>query len=348
MARLLYAGGAEGAKTLRSEDAKNWTVASSGLEETPIAALAVLEEQPNVIFAGTRRKGVYRSEDFGASWQRLYPDGLGPEKVRCLCLDAKTANRLYAGVEPIGLYFSDDLGAHWSELEAVREHPWVAQVTYPVPGSEPHVRHIAIDPDDRARLYLALQNGFILKSSDGGSTFEVLQRGIDADVHTIAIDPADTSHISIATGGDSSRQGHAPGRALYSSHDGGANWQPMAMEFSQEYAIPLVHKPGGSAVLYSALAHGTPSKWKARKTGAESLLVRSRDGGAHWEALDLSAIAAASKAMVLAIAADPSDAAHLYGAMTSGQLIETYDEGDSWSLIDLESIAASELKCVLV
>jgi len=76
----------------------------------------------------------------------------------------------------IELFVSDDLGAHWQTIDSVREVPAVATIEYPVPGVEPHIRDITIDPADARVLYLALQVGYMIKSVDGGLSWTMLDR----------------------------------------------------------------------------------------------------------------------------------------------------------------------------
>jgi len=73
---------------------------------------------------------------------------------------------------------------------------------------EPHVREITFDLGNPKILYAALQVGFMLKSTDGGATWKLLDRGLDADVHAIAIDPDNSNRIFIASGATPT----APGR----------------------------------------------------------------------------------------------------------------------------------------
>ena len=111
-----------------------------------------------------------------------------------------------------------------------------------------------------------------------------MDNGLDADVHTIVIDPTNTNNIFIATGGHDCRQGRSKGRALYMSHDAGQTWSPMGADLSQEYSLPLVMHPKNPKVLFASMANGQPRQWQ-RPTGAESVSARTKDGGKSWEKL---------------------------------------------------------------
>src|SRR5256885_1300752 len=162
MASILYVATDEGVVTLKSEDGHNWKQEHHGLKEWAIPEVAVSPNAPNKVFAGTRGDGVWVSEDFGASWTKPCYGKPGPGKVRSITVDPEDPRTLYVGGEPIDLFVSEDQGVSWDRLDSVRRVPWVEQVTYPVAVVEPHVRDIAVDPQDPRRMYIALQVGAIL------------------------------------------------------------------------------------------------------------------------------------------------------------------------------------------
>ena len=75
----------------------------------------------------------------------------------------------------------------WDRLDSVWNIPWVSTITYPVAVVEPHVRDITIDAGDPQTMYVALQVGYMLKTTDGGKNWELLNKNLDCDVHTIVL-----------------------------------------------------------------------------------------------------------------------------------------------------------------
>ncbi len=345
MATILYLATEEGLFTVRGEQDRDWKVEHRSLEDWAVPKIAVSPSQPNRLFAGTRGDGVWVSEDLGKSWKKPCYGKPGPGKVRCVTVDPRDSNTVYAGTEPIDVFVSRDAAKSWQRLESVWNIPYVASVDYPVSTVEPHVRDITIDPKDSNTIYAALQVGFMLKSSDGGKSWKLLNRGLDADVHTIVIDPSNPKALFIATGGHDYRKGVAPGRALYKSADGGETWQPTAMNFPQEYSVPLVMHPKDPDVLFSALANGQPGQWRKRQTGAESLLIRTKDGGKKWERLNGS-LSEISKNFAEAIAIDEESPDRIYAALRSGDLYSSGDGGDHWTRLDAKVPSVSDMKCV--
>lgn len=343
MASILYVGTDEGVVTLKSEDGRAWEQEHHALRDWSIPEVAISPAAPNRVFAGTRGDGVWLSEDFGATWKKPCYGKRGPGKVRCLTIDTLDANTLYAGTEPIDVFVSRDGARSWERLDSVWNVPFVAMVTYPVAAVEPHVRDIVVDPKDPKIMYVALQVGYMLKTTDGGKNWELLDKNLDCDVHTIVMHPQDGNKIYVATGGHDCRAGRAPGRALYSSSDAGKNWAPMAAHFQEEYSVPLALHPKNPNIIFSALANGQPSQWRRRPSGAESCLIQSTDGGKSWEKLN-GEISKANKSFVEALTFDPADSDRLYAAQRNGDLFGSLDSGISWFKLDVSVPALSDMK----
>ncbi len=344
MASILYLATDEGVVTVKGDES-GWKIEKQALEDWDVQEVAVSPSRPGRLFAGTRGDGVWVSADAGKSWKKPCYGKRGPGKVRCVTVDPHDPDTIYAGTEPIDIFVSRDAAKSWERLDSVWNVPYVASVDYPVSTVEPHVRDITIDPKNPKTIYAALQVGYMLKSGDGGKSWKLLNRGVDADVHTIVVDPRDTNSLFIATGGHDFRLGQAPGRALYSSRDGGESWTPTAMDFPHEYSVPLVMHPKNPNVLFSALAKGQPGQWRKRETGAESMLIRTTDGGKSWQPLN-GTMSTQGKDFPEAIALDPADPNRVFAAMRGGELYASADGGDKWKKLDVKVGAVSDMKCV--
>jgi photosystem II stability/assembly factor-like uncharacterized protein len=327
MDSVLYIGTDQGMVMARSRDQGAWEVVEHGLETWAVPELAVSPDGANKVFAGTRGDGAWLSKDFGKSWAKPNYGKKGPGKVCCVTVDPHDSRRIYAGCEPIDIFVSEDEGKSWSRLDAIWDIPFVATVPYPVPSVEPHVRDIVIDPSNPDIIYAALQVGYIVKSTDRGKSWTLLNDNFDCDVHTIVIDPSDPHRLIIATGGHDARTGDAPGRALYVSEDGGETWSPAADNFTQEYSVPLAIDPQNPNLLYSAIANGQPPRWRQRPTGAESAVIRSVDGGINWERIGEGI---ESEKFPEAIAVDGVVPGRVYAACRNGDFYTSDDSGTSW------------------
>ena len=341
MGTVLYLGTRNGVLTV-AEDSGGWTIANHDLKGWEVTEVAPAPDNPQRVLAGTRGDGVWRSEDAGAHWSKPSYGRVAPGKVRCVTVDPRDPQTVYAGCEPISMWKSVDGGVSWTEIESVRNFPSVASTGYPVPTVEPHVRDITIAPDDPNTIYAALQVGHMLKTTDGGATWRLLDNGLDEDVHAIVTDPRDTSHLYISSGGEGMRAGKASGRSLYRSLDGGESWLPIAMEFQNEYSVAFAYDPSDPSVMYSAVANGNPGRWSARDSGAEANLIRSRDAGETWH--ELSVDKAVARGFPEAIAVDPETPGRVFLATRSGCLFMSDDSGDNWTDLGVTAPGVANMK----
>ena len=340
---ILYVSGDKGVATLKNSGG-DWKLEFHGLQDWAVPKVGVHRSKPGRIFAGTRGDGVWVSDDFGNKWAKPCYGKRGPGKVRCVAVHSRDPDTIYAGGEPIDIYLSVDAAKSWTRLDSARNTPGVAEFGYPLANVEPHVREIVFDPGDPDILYAALQVGFILKSSDGGKSWKLLDKGLDADVHAIVVDPQNSKRLFIASGGDSYRAGQASGRSLYRSEDGGESWLPTAMNFNEEYSVPLVMHPKDPKVLYTALAHGSPGSWR-RPTGAESYLLKTGDGGENWKKLSAGPNDG-GKSFTEVLAIDEEAPNQMYAGTRAGDIYSSDDSGESWRKLEIKVPSISDMRCV--
>lgn len=333
MESVLYIGTDRGVITARSKDGHAWQIVEHGLKNWEVPEVAVSPDAPNKVFAGTRGDGVVVSEDFGKKWKKPCYGKRGPGKVRSVTIDPNNPSRIYAGCEPIDVFVSEDEAKSWTRLDSIWDIPFVATIPYPVATVEPHVRDVAVDPSDSNVLYASLQVGYIVKSTDRGKTWTLLDNQLDCDVHTIVVDPTNPRRIIVSTGGHDCRKGLAPGRSLYVSEDAGATWTPVGMNFTQEYSVPMTADPRDPKKLYSALANGQPGQWKRRDSGAESMMIGSSDGGKNWTKLGLGI---ATQEYPEAIVVDDVIAGRIYAGCRNGDFYVSDDSGQSWQSAKLD------------
>jgi len=162
MASTIYLGTEEGVVTL-SRSNGGWKVANQGVKEWSVQEVAADPTTPGRVLAATRGDGVWVSSDKGETWKKPSYGRRGPGKTRCITLDPRDPRRLFVGGEPIDIWISDDGGAHWDRFDSIQQLPFLESIDYPVPTVEPHVRDIALDPQDSDTIYAALQVGDMRK-----------------------------------------------------------------------------------------------------------------------------------------------------------------------------------------
>ena len=242
---------------------KTWESRSEGLGFPPEMELAIdavwhirpgHESQPGVVFAGTAPAGLFRSEDWGASWQSVeslnnhenrrfwQPIAGGPidggPPVQSIEIDPRDPDHMYVAIS--GAYVTMDGCKSWRLFshKAVSDSPqariFISQAEGNTPpGIDPAAAHdmhrLRIDPENPDRLWTQAHLG-VFRSDDGGRSWEDVTEGLPS-FHGFPIavtrrEPDAVYVVPLETGSDNFRacQGQF---AVYRTRDSGATWQRL-------------------------------------------------------------------------------------------------------------------------
>jgi photosystem II stability/assembly factor-like uncharacterized protein len=285
--------------------------------------VAALTRAPGgALFAATHGVGMARSDDDGRTW-RWINNGIAQFDLWA-ARAGQLAGRavVVTGSMPAHLFISDNGGEAWRELPALRQVGSVSGWTFPPPPRLGHIKEIVIHDDE---LYVGIEIGALLRSRDGGKSFEELKIDPDVgecDVHRILIDPRRPGRILIANGLV----------GLMRSDDNGATWHKDGKLPEMDYPDAYVMHPDDPDLLFVSAAVGWPPHWY--KLGrARGKIARSRDAGKTWERL-LGGLPDGQRALfsAMTIAADDQGWS-IFAGDTDGQVFESRDGGERWSMI---------------
>ncbi|HET9993992.1 MAG TPA: hypothetical protein VFQ18_01180 [Candidatus Acidoferrum sp.] len=202
-------------------------------------AISGVAHQPNVFYMAAVNGGVWKTTDFGNTWNPIFDDQ-PTGSVGALAVAPSDPNIVYVGsgeglqrpdlATGDGIYKSSDAGKTWAHL-GLRD---AQQITA-----------ILVDPKDANRVFVAAQGHpygpnaerGVFRSNDGGQTFEkVLYKDENTGAADLAFDPSNPQTIyavmwAARVAPWEVRSGEsfiAAGSGIFKSTDGGSNWRPLA------------------------------------------------------------------------------------------------------------------------
>jgi photosystem II stability/assembly factor-like uncharacterized protein len=290
----------------------------------------IFEPTSETLFAGTYSCEVFASEDLGKNWERR-DNGIGELEIYSLAHQlVRGLPRVYAGTQPAHLFYSDDLGRNWTELPRLREVPGVDKWTFPGPPHQAHVKSISFDPRNPDIIYVAVEVGGFLKSTDGGKSWTTVS-GLNPDAHRVLVPESapDRVYGTMPT----TNCGPEVTAGFCVSADGGESWTSMTpRDFRIGYVDPFFVHPNNPNLLFVAGAKTGPGTWRNLHT-ADARIARSKDGGKTWDILNYG-LPDHIRANIEGMAMDVWNGGYaLFAGTTDGDIFYSDDEGEHWQTI---------------
>jgi photosystem II stability/assembly factor-like uncharacterized protein len=318
MARL-YA--ATGNSIVRLDEADGAWTAQPFLDGSGAQCLAVDPQDPDTVYAGLRERGVQRTHDGGRSWN----DCVLPEPGVFSLAVSPADGAVYAGTEPSRLFHSNDRGETWCELKALLELPSQPTWSFPPRPWTSHVRWIAPSPHDGDLLLVGIELGGLMRSTDGGATWEDHRPGAQPDVHSLAWHPRAHDRAYEAGGGGAA-----------SSEDAGETWQPADEGRDRHYTWSVAADPDDPELWYVSASTGP---FAAHGRGDPQARIYRRRRGEEWNELAGGLPEPLPAMPYVLVAAD----GRLFAGLADGQIWESGDRGDSWRAVKTEEGSITRL-----
>ena len=284
-----------------------------------VQCLATDSLNPNTVYAGTRGRGVLRSDDRGATWRQAGMEGM---TIKSLAASPTEPGTVYAGTKPALVFVSRDGGHKWSELSAFRR---VKRWFWFSPAEKPftaYVQAIALSPSDPNVIMAGIEAGAVVRSADGGKSWVGHRRGALRDCHSLTFN---------ARNGNWIYEGGGTGGGAAFSRDGGLSWRKHKIGLDRHYGWAVAGDPARPDVWYASLS---PGPMKAHTDGkAEAYIFRSREGR-PWEKL-AGGLPQPLENMPYALLTDPDAPGHLYAGLSNGDIWHSTDHGDTWDKLSL-------------
>ena len=301
MARLYVAGG--NAVSVIEDGS-----VETGLEGRGARCLALDPEDPDILYVGTSDEGVFKSENGGAAWEQL--SGIEHPRVTAVAV-SPTDGAVYAGTEPSALFVSRDRGASWRELEGMRNLPSAPTWSFPPRPWTSHVRAIALSYSDPNLIVAGIELGGVVRSTDGGETWQDQRPGAQPDCHSLFAHPAAPDLIYEAGGGGFAR-----------STDFGDSWEAADEGMGLHYVWGLAADAADPSLVYASAASGP---YQAHGRGSSNATIYRRSGNERWQP-----VLEGLSAFPYALCQDPQTPGMLYAGFGDGMILRGTNAGENW------------------
>jgi photosystem II stability/assembly factor-like uncharacterized protein len=282
--------------------------AEGTLEGRGARCVAVDPNDPDTVYVGTTDEGLFKSSTAGKGWDKL--SGIEHPRVTAVAV-SPADGAVYAGTEPSSLFVSRDGGASWLELEGMKNLPSAPTWSFPPRPWTSHVRAISPSHADPKLVVVGIELGGIVRTPDGGETWQDQRPGAQPDCHSLAAHPTSPATLYEAGGG-----------GFAESEDFGDSWRGADEGMGLHYTWGLAVDSEDPSLVYASAASGPMRAHGGGFSGAA--IYRRREGGT-WETLveDLAAFP-------YALVADPGAPGALYAGFGDGEILRSPDTGESW------------------
>ncbi|HKV57802.1 MAG TPA: glycosyl hydrolase, partial [Ktedonobacteraceae bacterium] len=217
--------------------------------------LAVDPQRPEEVYCGTFGQGLWHSTDAGRTWENAGTHIIREQVTSVAIAPLERSNGqsvIYVGTEPSAIFRSEDGGATWRDLATLRELPSAPSWSFPPRPYTSHVRWMTPDPLQPGRIYAAIEAGALIRSFDGGETWEDRKPDGPFDTHTLAMHKLAPNRLYSAAGDGFM---HA-GNGFVESDTGGDTWYRPDEGLAHHYLWSVAVDPADPDTIVISAAHG--------------------------------------------------------------------------------------------
>lgn len=247
-----------------------------------VTDIQAVHEDPRFIYLGAASGGVWKSTNGGQTFVPIF-EGQPVHSIGALAIFQASPQIVWAGTGEgntrnsasygNGVYRSLDGGKTWAHLGLDHTERISRIVLHP---TDPEIAYVA----SPGHMWGDNPNRGLFKTTDGGKTWnKILFVDEKTGCGDVIMDPENPNKL-FASMWQFRREpwffkSGGPGSGLYVTHDGGVNWQEM----TPEQGIPK-GELGRSGF---AIAPSDPNIVYALVEAKANTIIRSEDGGQHWE-----------------------------------------------------------------
>lgn len=267
------------------------------------------------VFAGTVESGLLRSPDGGRHWESV---GSFEDRVTAVAISPHDPAVVWVGTEPSAVYRSEDGGDSWTHCDGLTALPSADRWSFPPRPDTHHVRWLSVDPHDEKTVYVAIEAGAFVRTTDGGKTWDGHPAGARRDNHTLR------THVDVE-----GRIYTAAGDGYAESTDRGETWDYPQDGLEHRYVWGLAVDAGDPDTVVVSAANSARSAHNPQTADAH---IYRRQGNSWEMAMDGLPD---SDGLVRAVL-DSSSATGEFLALTNQGLFYSRDAAVTWERVDVE------------
>lgn len=284
--KIIYAATIAG-KVLKSVDrGETWSDKSEGIVDR---GLFVLEINPNnraIMFAGGSLS-INRSIDGGETWN-VIKKGV---KVTSLVINPSDTNIVYAGTAGNGILKTVDNGDSWQRVNKGLRFKNVREDSFIINPKNPDTLYVAVETDES-------EGKGVYKTTDGGTNWREVNRGLVNEVQGLAIDHFNPETIYAGT----------LDKGVFKSVDGGQIWFELPNSTRNQNRTIAVDNLNSNVIYVGNQGQG---------------VFMSRDAGKSWVRLNTQL----TSRTIRAVEIDPVNPSIIYAGTLQGvsRFIHAFD-----------------------
>jgi photosystem II stability/assembly factor-like uncharacterized protein len=162
---------------------------------------------------------------------------------------------IWAGTEPSEVWRSEDAGSTWRQTAPLETLPSSSEWAFPPRPDTHHVRWIACHPRDADRLWVAVEAGALVSTTDGGRTWSDRVPDGPFDTHELAVHSEAPDSLRVSAGD-----------GYFESDDGGATWRSPSEGLEVGYLRSVAIDPEDPNVVVVSASSGPRSAYVAGRS----------------------------------------------------------------------------------
>lgn len=251
---------------------------------------------PATLFLGTEENGLWYSGNAGDQWGQVAQISSG--KIRGVVFDTTTPTTIYV-LQDNKILKTLDAGTTWE--------------TVYTETSGKVIINLALNPQSTSLMYAGLENGKVIRSTDGGLNWSVILSEAHQPITRVVVNPQQPSTIFALEFE----------KNLWRSQDSGVTWVKL---YDYDHILQ-VRSTGALQRLVIDSAQPSTLYVIADNVG----VIRTDDSGDHWT--QVNTLVGRDASSITAFQVDPSDSQTLW--MGVGHFIHvSYDHGVTWSVLE--------------